>query len=198
MISGYGLAPWDKFFDSALSDVSKKRLVLDVGGGTPFQKEMSQFRDRFRNSHYVSLDYCAEFKPNIVGDICQLPFADGIVDAIICKAVLEHVPEPQIAVKEMYRVLSNGGIIFVYVPFIHPYHGSKDYCDYYRYTKDGLHYLFRDFKIMDIVPVRYYFETLSSFLPRPLSSMMRPFTRLADLVIRRKGITSGFYLLASK
>ena len=54
--------------------------------------------------------------------------------------MLEHVPEPQLAVKEMHRVLRKGGKIFAYVPFLHGCHGVQNYKDYYRFTRDGVEY----------------------------------------------------------
>ena len=58
---------------------------------------------------YKILDKVADYSPDIVGDIHELPLEDNSVDAILCSAVLEHVEEPQRAVKEMYRVLKKGG-----------------------------------------------------------------------------------------
>jgi ubiquinone/menaquinone biosynthesis C-methylase UbiE len=41
----------------------------------------------------------------------DLPFSDNSFDAVFSHAMLEHVREPDRAVKEMYRVLKTGGVI---------------------------------------------------------------------------------------
>ena len=77
-------------------------------------------------------------------------------DVIICLAVLEHVYNPFIAIQNLKKMLTHNGIIFCYVPFLYHYHAPRDlyFQDYYRYSKDGLAYLLKDFKDVKIYPVR--------------------------------------------
>jgi hypothetical protein len=77
-------------------------------------------------------------------------------DVIICLAILEHVYNPFIAIQNIKKMLTNNGIIFGYVPFLYHYHAPQDlyFQDYYRYSKDGLAYLLKDFKNLKIYPVR--------------------------------------------
>ena len=77
-------------------------------------------------------------------------------DVIICLAVLEHVHNPFIAIQNIKKMLNHNGIIFGYVPFLYHYHAPQDlyFQDYYRYSKDGLAYLLKDFKDVKIYPVR--------------------------------------------
>lgn len=44
-------------------------------------------------------------------DIMRLPFADGTFDVVFANALLQHLPEPTGALREMYRVLKPGGLI---------------------------------------------------------------------------------------
>ena len=151
----------------------------------------------FKDSKYCSLDYAVEHEPDIVGDIQGLPFKDESVDAIICKAVLEHVPEPQEAVKEMYRVLKKKGKIFAYVPFLFPYHGGELSGDYFRFTKDGVKYMFRDFGQIEAVPVRGYFGTINLFIPHTSKTFW--LTRFLDkLGSVSNTMTSGYNIFAIK
>jgi ubiquinone/menaquinone biosynthesis C-methylase UbiE len=46
----------------------------------------------------------------------QLPFTDGAVDVGLCNHVLEHVPELDRAMVELFRVLRPGGLLIVGVP----------------------------------------------------------------------------------
>ncbi len=46
-------------------------------------------------------------------DILSIPYADASFDFVMAAHVLEHLPEPLCALKEMARVLKPGGILFV-------------------------------------------------------------------------------------
>lgn len=59
----------------------------------------------------VSVDYLIS-----IADISRLPFADTSFDCIICSEVLEHIPEHELALREMVRVLKPQGTLVVSVP----------------------------------------------------------------------------------
>lgn len=46
-------------------------------------------------------------------DILSIPYADQSFDFVMAAHVLEHLPEPEQALKEMIRVLKPGGMVFV-------------------------------------------------------------------------------------
>ncbi len=50
-------------------------------------------------------------------DVTQLTFSDNYFESILCFDVLEHVPDYKAALKEFYRVLTEGGRLVVSVPF---------------------------------------------------------------------------------
>jgi len=52
----------------------------------------------------------------VSGDALKLPFSNETFDRIICSEVLEHIPDDEIAIKELARVLRPGGSIAVTVP----------------------------------------------------------------------------------
>ena len=52
----------------------------------------------------------------LMADVTKLPFKAGSFDKIICSEVLEHIPEANIAVEELVRVLSKDGAIGISVP----------------------------------------------------------------------------------
>ena len=52
----------------------------------------------------------------IQGDLCRLPFADGVFDRIVSCQVLEHIPGPEAraaAVADLSRVLQPGGTLIL-------------------------------------------------------------------------------------
>ena len=51
----------------------------------------------------------------VVGDILSLPWEDGSFDVVVCCEVLEHLPEQEPALEEMFRILKNNGLLLVTV-----------------------------------------------------------------------------------
>jgi SAM-dependent methyltransferase len=45
----------------------------------------------------------------VVGDAAALPFADASFDLVYCRFLLEYLPDPELAVREMARVCRPGG-----------------------------------------------------------------------------------------
>lgn len=193
------MTKWDKFFDEKIKLIAKGKVILDAGGGKPFQKHMAPYKELFSNSRYISLDKNGSPDDGIVvGDIHQLPFADEFFDAVICKSALEHVENPQMAVNEIRRVLKKGGQALFYVPFIFPYHAEKGfYKDYWRFTEDGLRYLLKDFSKIEIQQVRGFFETLAVFIPY-FRKILIPIGRVMDKFFPSKNQTAGFNAFAVK
>lgn len=65
-----------------------------------------------------------------------LPFADRTFDTVILSDVLEHLPRPEAAWREMARILAPGGKVLLTVPFFYWLHEQPH--DYYRYTEFAL------------------------------------------------------------
>ena len=60
-----------------------------------------------------------ESQPNIRYQICDaeaLPFEEGKFDLVYSSNLLEHLPQPEVALTEMYRVLSDDGVMVHIVP----------------------------------------------------------------------------------
>ena len=92
---------------------------------------------------------------DIAGDLQDMPLADESLDAIICTEVLEHVTDPMLAVREMWRVLKPGGILLASAPFLWPWHGTADYHDYWRFTHEGWARLMAPFASVEIRATRW-------------------------------------------
>ena len=67
-----------------------------------------------------------------------------------------HVYDPFSAVANLKRMLKNDGVIYGYVPYLFHYHAPNDlkFQDYFRFSKDALAYLFREFSDVELFPVR--------------------------------------------
>jgi SAM-dependent methyltransferase len=86
------------------------KKVLEIGAGT------GQLQDIV--SDYTALDISptAErffHKPFVLGSATALPFPDNQFDAVWSVFVLEHVPNPEQALREMRRVVKPNGYIFL-------------------------------------------------------------------------------------
>ena len=166
--------PWDTFHKEKLTKIfTEKKKVLDIGGGLRIdphknnRKKQNDWLDEYKgNVEYIVMDKVPDYHPDIVGDIHALPFPDNSIDAIVCIAVLEHVEEPQKAVREIYRVLKPGGYCYLYAPFLFYYHPMKGYYgDFYRFTRDGFEYMTKDFSHVEIQNVRGAFATVMNLFP---------------------------------
>lgn len=73
---------------------------------------------------------------SLVCDIHSIPLPDESFDCIFCTGTLEHVREPDRALREIHRLLKKNGIAHIEVPFIQGYHADPD--DYWRWTLQGL------------------------------------------------------------
>ena len=96
----------------------------------------------------VALDVQRGVGVQVIGDAQALGIRDASFDVVLCTEVLEHLPEPQRAIDEMFRVLVPGGQLLLTTRFLFPIHDAPH--DYFRFTKYGLRYLLRRFEIAEL------------------------------------------------
>src|SRR5262249_7607755 len=72
-----------------------------------------------------------------VADFAEpLPIRSASVDAVVSISVFEHLEKAPQAIAEVARVLKPGGVFYLAVPFLYPYHGAP--YDYTRWTLPGI------------------------------------------------------------
>jgi len=116
-----------------------KGTTLDVGcGRKPYEKTFFATAEK-----YVGMDYLTDRStPDVVGSATNIPLGDATFDTVVCTEVLEHVPDPLKALREMYRVLKPGGYLILSTPMYWPRHEVP--YDYFRYPYDGLLHLVKE------------------------------------------------------
>jgi SAM-dependent methyltransferase len=112
---------------NSLSQVQAGLRILDAGAGEQRNKAFCAHLE------YVSQDFCQyegqgdgaglqtgtwnTARIDIVSDIASIPAPDASFDVVLCTEVLEHVPDPVAAVRELARLVKPGGKIILTAPF---------------------------------------------------------------------------------
>ena len=148
--------------DQELIRYASKNLsgrLVDIGCGTkPYKNLLAPYV-----KEHIGVDHENTFhdKSNIdlFGTAYEIPTEDASFDSALCTAVLEHLEEPEEALRECHRVLKHGGIAIYSVPFIWRLHEEPR--DFYRYTKYGLKYLFEKngFEILELKALSGFWVT---------------------------------------
>jgi len=142
----------DRFIAAHATD----RLTLDIGA------QNGPYAAHFPRR--VGLDIQKGQGVRIIGDAQALGIRDAVFPVVLCTEVLEHLPEPQRAIDEMFRVLEPGGTLLLTTRFLFPIHDAPH--DYFRYTKYGLRHLLRRFEIMELQEETDSVGTLAVLLQR--------------------------------
>ena len=141
--------------------VSENNNILNIGSGGEIQDKISTLNV---NNTLTSIDVDEKRSPDIVMDAMDLKFESNQFDYIFMMEVLEHIKEPHRAISEVFRVLKNDGILILSTPFIFPIHDQP--YDFFRFTRFGLEYLFRDFQNIIINERNNYLESVGVLLWR--------------------------------
>ena len=105
-----------------------KGRVVDLGCGS---KPFKQYLD----GEYIGVDN-ANGTPDIVASVTKVPLEDECADSVICSEVLEHLPQPDLCLKEIVRLLRKDGYVYITVPMYWYLHYMPN--DYWRFTNIAL------------------------------------------------------------
>lgn len=190
----------------ALNYISGKTLDLGAGEGK-YKSIITK-----KSEEYIAADIIYNKNIDVVCDAADLPFENEEFDTIICTQMLEHVKNPQLVVQQIYRVLKKKGVCVLTAPFLIPSHSDPD--DYFRYTINGLKFLFENqgFKIIEINSYGQTFTVFAewfkfmfsnpykkhSIFKRRLTERVQKFFFFLDRFSKSKIIYSNIYLIAKK
>lgn len=119
-----------------------KGLCLDYGAGRGEKRPSIEGK----GWTYIGFDILQSSKLTLVADGLRLPFADCVFDCVFMCQVLEHIPNPYDALREVKRVIRPGGILCGSVSFLEPFHDS-----YFNMSHWGISHLLQDCGFSSIV-----------------------------------------------
>lgn len=123
-IANFGAYTRDAWVAQMAASLQPGSRVLDAGAGE------CRYRKLFSHCEYRTQDF-AQYRGTTTGvladswsygqldyacDITNIPVDDDYFDAVLCTEVLEHVPQPVAALKELSRVLAKSGRLFITAP----------------------------------------------------------------------------------
>jgi len=128
---------WPQRFDELVTAMPEDGRAMDCGGG-----------DRcYGDPRVINLEVSEWPTVDVVGSVLDIPLPDDHFDVILSQAVLEHVPDPQLAVNEMARVLKPGGRLYIEAAYMQPGHLWPNH--YFNICPNGLAHLCRDLTVID-------------------------------------------------
>lgn len=118
---GIGRLYWD-YRDRKIMRYINGDEILDIGCGEGIT--LNKIINKFPQKKVLGIDYlienveiCKKYNlPVERGDVYNLEFADESIDCCLLIEVIEHLTDYAKALKEIYRVLRNEGILIVLFP----------------------------------------------------------------------------------
>lgn len=166
-ITNFNQRSRDRWVQARAKSVCAGARVLDIGAGTcPYRSFFSHCDYKthdFKRYDGVKLGNTNQYgKIDYESDITNIPVPDESFDVLLCTEVLEHIPEPTTALREMARILRPGGRIFLTAPLGSGLH-QMPYHYYGGFTPQWYkHFLPQfGFQIEEIVPNGGFFKLLA-------------------------------------
>ncbi|MBK9712995.1 MAG: methyltransferase domain-containing protein [Kouleothrix sp.] len=191
------------WIEQALGQIPAGGRILDAGAGE------QQFKRFCGHLQYVAQDFAQydgkgdgaglqtgawdQSRLDIVGDIAAIPAPDQSFDAVMCTEVIEHIPHPAEALRELARLLKPGGYLVLTAPFCSithfaPYHYYTGFSRYFYEHYLKLHGL----EIVDFQTNGNFFEYVAQELRRTPAiaaryggERLRPWEKVALRVLLR-------------
>ncbi len=97
------------YLDFKLKDTVDRNCKLQITGIDSYKPAIDFANTR---KEFLHRDDC-HFE---LMDACELSFENDLFDVVICSEVLEHLKEPRMVIKEIYRVLKKDGLAIITTP----------------------------------------------------------------------------------
>lgn len=139
-----------------------KGKLIDIGcGRMPYRHMLEHsLTEYIGHDHPIvsKLYKNTTYKPDILSDVTSIPVQSKHFDTAIMFEVLEHLPNPSLALKEVHRILKKEAYFIATVPFMYPIHDAE--YDYGRYTEVLLRKMMQEsgFKKIVIEPQGTFIE----------------------------------------
>ena len=112
--------------------------ILDTCAGW----EPNFYQPLFPGKRYIKQDM-RDFDPPCIDVICDIgdmkPVSDESIGLVLNLESLEHIPQPQKAIDEIYRILRPNGLLILTTVMHFKIHRCPR--DYWRFTPDGIELL---------------------------------------------------------
>ena len=138
--------------------------VIDIGRSLrEYSPKVEKLVDSYFTADINDLD-----NVDFLFDLCDASTIPGELNErfsdVVALAILEHTWQPFEAAKNMKNFLDlaeNPGRIWIFAPFLYPYHAPKTlvFQDFFRYTRDSYAVLFPDAAKIIVSPARGRLET---------------------------------------
>jgi len=131
--------------------------TLNAGCG---ERDISELLMSLGAADVTNYDIQSTIPNAILGSLESTAFESERFDTIFCNAVLEHVPNIEMVMSELTRILKPKGKLIVGMPFLQPFHSCPT--DFRRYTREGLVELgqLHGMGLLELFPVHNIAQTL--------------------------------------
>src|SRR4030067_3818996 len=128
-----------KLLNSILSSLAipPRCLILDVGCGIgsnlpAFESNRLNVMGLDQSFYALSLALKRHKIPFVNGDVNHLPFKANSVGLIVATDIIEHLEDDLNGIRELYRILPKGGILFLTVPAFRYLWGTQDVVTFHK------------------------------------------------------------------
>ena len=209
LFSRYGLGSFIKKVVNNHAEFNNKEILVIGSGGS-----LAQFLTPLgKNNNIISIDFDPDRHPDIVMDAQDMSFEIETFDLVLMFEVLEHIPNPFLAISEIHRVLKPGGHLYLSTPFILGIHDAPH--DYFRYTRFGLLKLTECFEKVEVnerngylassivilirlIMSKYYTDKIIGMFILILATIFSPIIWVMSKTVRDRSSTTGYVLEAEK
>jgi SAM-dependent methyltransferase len=143
-------------------------VVLEIGAKRVVRGRWVAPRAQVRR--WIRLNLAPEERPDVVADAQLLPLDDASVDWVVCVEVLQYLVAPEVAMREIARVLVPGGRAVIAVPFLHRADGPTDR---HRFTEVSLVELIgcSGLRLISLTAQARFFGTLANHLRQAVANI---------------------------